>query len=142
MENKKIDISSGQIDVSASSVNNNVEAGNIRFNAMIDLIQRQTDYNKEMAIEKLKKWNGNYLNAIKEWINPDFNEKKETTSKSKNQMIFGEIRNFMDTANRQYLQRKKRSKYIENQRIAYLNKLMQEKAKREGTLKKIPEEKN
>ena len=142
MENKKIDISSGQIDVSASSVNNNVEAGNIRFNAMIDLIQRQTDYDKEMAIEKLKKWNGNYLNVIKEWINPDFNEKKETTSKSKNQMIFGEIRNFMDTANRQYLQRKKRSEYIENQRIAYLNKLMQEKAKREGTLKKIPEEKN
>lgn len=142
MENKKIDISSGQIDVSASSVNDNVEAGNIRFNAMIDLIQRQTDYNKEMAIEKLKKWNGNYLNVIKEWINPDFNEKKETTSKSKNQMIFGEIRNFMDTANRQYLQRKKRSEYIENQRIAYLNKLMQEKAKREGTLKKIPEEKN
>lgn len=142
MENKKIDISSGQIDVSASSVNDNVEAGNIRFNAMIDLIQRQTDYDKEMAIEKLKKWNGNYLNVIKEWINPDFNEKKETTSKSKNQMIFGEIRNFMDTANRQYLQRKKRSEYIENQRIAYLNKLMQEKAKREGTLKKIPEEKN
>ncbi len=142
MENKKIDISSGQIDVSASSVNDNVEAGNIRFNAMIDLIQRQTDYNKEMAIEKLKKWNGNYLNVIKEWINPDFNEKKETTSKSKNQMIFGEIRNFMDTANRQYLQRKKRSEYIENQRIAYLNKLMQEKAKREGTLEKIPEEKN
>ena len=142
MENKKIDISSGQIDVSASSVNDNVEAGNIRFNAMIDLIQRQTDYDKEIAIEKLKKWNGNYLNVIKEWINPDFNEKKETTSKSKNQMIFGEIRNFMDTANRQYLQRKKRSEYIENQRIAYLNKLMQEKAKREGTLKKIPEEKN
>jgi|TARA_B110000037_G_C17116126_1_gene503801 hypothetical protein len=142
MENKKIDISSGQIDVSASSVNNNVEAGNIRFNAMIDLIQRQTDYNKEMAIEKLKKWNGNYLNVIKEWINPDFNEKKEAISKSKNQMIFGEIRNFMDTANRQYLQRKKRSEYIENQRIAYLNKLMQEKAKREETLKKIPEEKN
>ena len=33
-------------------------------------------------------------------------------------MIFGKIRNFMDTANRQYLQRKKRSEYIENQRIA------------------------
>lgn len=142
MENEKIDISSGQIDISTSSIDNTVEGGNIRLNAMIDLIQRQTDYNKDTAIDKLKKWNGNYLNVIKEWINPNFNEKKETKSKSKNQMIFGEIRNFMDTANRQYLQRKKRSEYIKNQRIAYLNKLMQEKAKREGTLEKIPEEKN
>ena len=142
MENEKIDISSGQIDISASSIDNTAEAGNIRLNAMIDLIQRQTDYNKETAIDKLKKWNGNYLNVIKEWINPNFNEKKETKSKSKNQMIFGEIRNFMDTANRQYLQRKKRSEYIKNQRIAYLNKLMQEKAKREETPEKIPEEKN
>ena len=55
-------------------------------------------------------------------------------------MIFGEIRNFMDTANRQYLQRKRRSEYINNRRKAYLNKLMQEKTKE--TLEKIPEEKN
>ena len=67
----------------------------IRHEKVIDLIIRQTNYNKEEAEEKLKKWNGNYLNVMKEYMNPAFNIKKdEESKKSLNQKIMTEIRNF------------------------------------------------
>ena len=37
----------------------------------IAMIRRQTDYDEEMAKRKLKEWNNNYINVIKEFINPD-----------------------------------------------------------------------
>ena len=125
MSNVKIDISSVNVDISKNQLQSDIQTYNtIRMGGLIQLIQRQTDYSKEKAIEKLKEWDGNYLNVIKEWINPNFKIKIEKTKKkSRNQMIFGEIRDFMDTANKQYLQRKKRSEYIENKKLAYLNKL-------------------
>ena len=125
MSNVKIDISSVNVDISKNQLQSDIQTYNtIRMDGLIQLIQRQTDYSKEKAIEKLKEWDGNYLNVIKEWINPNFKIKIEKTKKkSRNQMIFGEIRDFMDTANKQYLQRKKRSEYIENKKLAYLNKL-------------------
>jgi hypothetical protein len=66
-----------------------------RQEKVIDLIIRQTNYNKEEAAEKLTKWGGNYLNVMKEYMNPDFNIKKNVESKkSLNQQIMTEIRNF------------------------------------------------
>ena len=61
---------------------------------IIDLIIRQTNYSKEEAEQKLKEWKGNYLNVMKEYINPDFNIKKKENKKSLNQQIMTEIRNF------------------------------------------------
>ena len=72
-----------------------IDTKKIRQEKVIDLIIRQTNYNKEEAEEKLKKWNGNYLNVMKEYMNPDFNIKKDVESKkSLNQQIMTEIRNF------------------------------------------------
>ena len=99
-----------------------------RRQAMIELIMRQTDYTEEVARIKLEHWKNNYLHVIKEYMNPDFKDKLKTPepSSTKNQMIYGEIRNFMDDVNKQQLQRKRHAEQIEQQRaayIAYMNKL-------------------
>lgn len=52
-----------------------------RESEVVKLVMRQTDYNEEEAKSKLKKWNNNYINVIKEYLNPDF----QTTKKKKNQ---------------------------------------------------------
>ena len=102
-----------------------------RRQAMIELIMRQTDYTEEVARIKLEYWKNNYLHVIKEYMNPNFQDKLETPepSSTKNQMIYGEIRNFMDDVNKQQLQRKRRAEHLEKQKaayIAYMNKLQKE----------------
>uniref|UniRef100_A0A6C0ES68 Uncharacterized protein n=1 Tax=viral metagenome TaxID=1070528 RepID=A0A6C0ES68_9ZZZZ len=101
-----------------------------RRQAMIELIMRQTDYTEEVARIKLEDWKNNYLHVIKEYMNPNFQDKLKTpTSSSKNQMIYGEIRNFMDDVNKQQLQRKRDAEQLEQKKaayIAYMNKLQKE----------------
>ena len=78
-----------------------------RNDAIIKLIMSQTDYNEEQSIEKLKNENNNYcLYVIKEYLNPNPEEKPPSPKKTKNQMVMGEIRNFMDDVSRKYEQRK------------------------------------
>ena len=100
-----------------------------RRQAMIELIMRQTDYTEEVARIKLEDWKNNYLHVIKEYMNPNFQDKLETPTSTKNQMIYGEIRNFMDDVNTQQLQRKRHSEQLEQRKaayIAYMNKLQKE----------------
>tara|TARA_A100001011_G_C14178689_1_gene785803 strand:+ start:242 stop:664 length:423 start_codon:yes stop_codon:yes gene_type:complete len=73
---------------------------------IIDLVIRQTNYDENLAIEKLEKWNGNFENVIKEYLNPNFQEKKKVY-KSKNQKVMGALRDFMDDITIQYEKRKK-----------------------------------
>lgn len=100
-----------------------------RYSGALALIKSQTNYTEKEAIEKLKQWNGNYMNVIKEYLNPNFLKKKVVSKKSTNELMMGEIRNFMDTANAQFLKRKE------------LEKLKQEKMKEiyEAFLKKKEE---
>ena len=82
-----------------------------RYNGAIALIKTQTNYTDDKAKEKLENWDGNYMNVIKEYLNPNFQEKKKPTSnKSVNEKMMFEIRNFMDTANADFLRRKKMEK--------------------------------
>ena len=68
------------------------------FNNNIQLILNQTNYDKEMATLKLKEWDNNYMNVIREYLNPNFNEKKkETKKKSTNQRMMTEIRNLLNS---------------------------------------------
>ena len=101
----------------------------IKNDEIIKLVMRQTDYDKDKVIEKLKEWDNNYINVIKEYMNPNFqNKKQEKKFVSKNQQVYGEIRNFMDVANRNYEMRKKRSEKIKQiQQQRYLNFLKQKK---------------
>ena len=80
---------------------------NQRYNGAIALIKSQTNYNDEEAKENLEKWNGNYMNVIKEYLNPNFNIKQEKKdSRTVNQKMMGEIRDFMDTATMDFEKRK------------------------------------
>lgn len=65
--------------------------------SLITIILKQTNYDKKTAIEKLKKWDNNHINVIKEYMNPDFQTKKNKKPQTNNQKIFSEIRNFMDS---------------------------------------------
>ena len=80
---------------------------------VINLVMRQTDYTEEQTKEKLKQWNNNYINVIKEYLNPNFN-KKETkkSTKTLNQQMMGEIRTFMDDVYIKFENRKRYNQYV------------------------------
>ncbi len=95
-----------------------------RKKALVDLVVRQTDYDEDKAMIKLIEWNYNYLNVIKEYMNPNFqNVKKKEKTGTKNQMIYGEIRSFMDDVNKQALWRKRQKEKLEKKREAYIEYL-------------------
>ena len=78
-----------------------------RYNGAISLIKSQTNYTEEQAKVKLEEHDGNYMNVIKEYLNPNFrNKKKMTEKKTVNEKMMYEIRNFMDTAADQFKKRK------------------------------------
>ena len=116
-----------------------------RKKALIELIMRQTDYSEETAKLKLVKWNNNYLHVIKEYMNPNFQEKTEDNVKTtKNQMIYGEIRNFMDGVNRHALWKKRQKEQMEKKReayIAYLQKQQEAAQKAEAQKEELQKDK-
>lgn len=78
-----------------------------RYDGAVALIKSQTNYTEEEAKEKLEKWEGNYMNVIKEYLNPNFNIKLEKKdNRSINQKMMGEIRGFMDTVTMNFEKRK------------------------------------
>ena len=93
-----------------------------RKTEIINLVMRQTNYDKDTIVEKLEANNNNYLAVIKEYIMQDKKEKKNVENKSTNQKIMSEIRTFMDDVNNQY---EKRKRY--NERMMYYQQLQAEK---------------
>ena len=85
----------------------------IREREVVNLVMRQTDYTEEQSKEKLKQWNNNYINVIKEYLNPEFQQKKkETNTKTLNQQMLGEIRTFMDDVYIKFEKRKRYNNYV------------------------------
>lgn len=129
MENVKIDNNdiSNKGEQTNESVKENIKKyQEIRKNSIIQMVQNQTDYDIDKTLERLYFWNGNYLNVIKEWLNPNFKIDKKSDKKSyknKNQMKWGEIRNFMDDINKKQLLRKRQKEYTEKNK--YINYLKQ-----------------
>lgn len=113
-------------------ISKNLTKAEIRQEEIIKLVLRQTDYDRENVLKKLEKWDNNYLYVIKEYMNPNFNPSKKQEKKfsSNNQQVFGEIRSFMDNANKQYYKRKKQEeKNKQIQQALYLRYLKQQKEK-------------
>lgn len=79
-------------------------------NHLIELVMRQTTYTREESIEKLKKFKGEPINVIRDFM--DIEIKKKSTPTTTNQKIFHEIRNFMDDVNKGYKERKETSEKI------------------------------
>ena len=105
---------------------------------MIKMVCRQTDYDEETAKAKILQHNGNFMNVIKEYMDPNFKSKqedkiKDMNSKSTNQKIYGEIRNFMDTASRQYEVRKRKAEIIQERIEAYQKHKAEQEAQKSAS---------
>lgn len=70
-------------------------------NENIDIVLRQTNYTKEIAIQKLEEHNNNPINVIKEYMGVKPTEKKAPV-KSLNQEIYRQIRIKLDTSMDEY----------------------------------------
>tara|TARA_B100000927_G_C16475940_1_gene473349 strand:+ start:11746 stop:12315 length:570 start_codon:yes stop_codon:yes gene_type:complete len=68
-------------------------------NKLIDIVMRQTTYDKDTAYLKLKEENGDFQQVIKKYLG--FKENKTQDNRSTNQKIFYEIRNFMDNSKKE-----------------------------------------
>lgn len=70
----------------------------------VNMIIRQTDYNDEKAIEKLKQFDFNEISVIKDYMG--ITEKKEQPKiSSLNQAIYKQLRNHLDGAMSNYRER-------------------------------------
>lgn len=81
---------------------------NNNLDNLVQIIINQTNYSKEQAEDKLKEWNGDHISVIKEYLNPNFAEKKAPKIKSVNQQMMTQIRNFMDDISKQHQLRKEK----------------------------------
>ena len=88
---------------------------------LIGIVMRQTTYTRKEAIEKLKKFDGEPVDVIKEFMGIEKKEKE--TPKSTNQKVFHEIRNFMDDVNKGYNQRKEQNEKIKKIQEMYAKKV-------------------
>lgn len=90
----------------------------VQKNATLKIIMTQTDYDKNTAEEKLKKWDNDFIKVIKEFLNPNFEEKERKDKEAKNkvvsvnQSIMNELRHFKDKQNKNYDSHKKFKDYI------------------------------
>ena len=103
----------------------------VRKEEIIALVMRQTNYTREEATAKLQENNFQYIAVIKEYMKPtaakEVAAEPPPDKRSVNQMVMGEIRGFMDTANRMYSARKERQEAITKYKQALLARLLQER---------------
>ena len=94
------------MDSITMSLTNNLDKHDIpdlneKNNQDIDIVLRQTNYTKEVAIQKLEEHNNNAINVIKEYMGVKPTEKKAPI-KSLNQEIYKQIRLKLDTSMDEY----------------------------------------
>lgn len=84
----------------------------------INIIMRQTDYDENVAREKLEQFGGDHIKVIKFYFG--ISEKKQTPVKSVNQEIYKQIRSKLDVSMREYnhLQETKLQSEIEQNKIS------------------------
>ena len=99
------------------------------------VVMRQTNYDKEKALEKLKQHNMAALDVVKEYMGiPLKHEKKAVTT---NQAVFREFRTFLDEACNNYQRQKEIKEQRELQRRIYIQRLaaMQKEKEKLETIK-------
>jgi len=97
--------------------------------SQLKIIMSQTDYDKETSEKKLQEWDNDFIKVIKEFLNPNFQEKEKQIEKEKNkvvsvnQSIMKQLRHFKDKQNQSYDHYKKYRDYLKKeQEIMELNK--------------------
>jgi len=94
------------MDSITMSLTNNLDKNDISIqdeknNQDIELVLRQTNYTKEIAIQKLQIHNNNAIDVIKDYMGIKPTEKKAPI-KSLNQEIYRQIRTKLDTSMSEY----------------------------------------
>ena len=79
---------------------------------LVGIVMRQTNYTFEEAVVKLHEHKGEPVDVIREFMGTANVKKHTLEAKTPNQMIFNEIRNFMDDVNKGYNARKQISEKI------------------------------
>ncbi len=79
---------------------------------LIGIVMRQTTYSFKEAAIKLQEFNGEPVDVIKDFMGATNTKIKKEPPKTTNQMVFSEIRNFMDDVNKGYNNRKQRAEQI------------------------------
>ena len=69
---------------------------------LIDIIMRQTNYDKDIAQKKLTEHNNDFMQVIREYMMPTNQKPVCTTKLSVNQQVYKEIRGMMDDAAKRY----------------------------------------
>lgn len=77
----------------------------VNMNDMCDFLMRQTDYTREIAMEKLVQYDMKIDVIIREWIG--IPASAPPVIRSNNQMVFDEFRTFLDDASSKYYSTKK-----------------------------------
>lgn len=72
-------------------------------NELIQVVMRQTNYDEEKCIEKLKHFNYNVNETILDYMKPSKSSTSNNSNgKSGNQMMYSEFRKFLDEASLNY----------------------------------------
>lgn len=85
---------------------------------IIELVQRQTDYDENYIIDFLKENDWDYVRLIKQYLNLQTNIVKETSKNKQvntNQAVIAEMRSFLDKASSQYYRNKEIQEILQQQ---------------------------
>jgi len=110
-------------------------------NELVKLIMSQTNYDRDLALQKLEEWNNNYINVIKEYLNPNFQKTNEKKKLSNNQKIITSIRNFMDKASINYEKRKLYMEFLKRKKQMEAEIIREGKEQNDIYNKKLSEQK-
>ena len=103
------------------------------INDACNKIMRQTDYDRDVALEKLKEHNMDIISVVREWMGVESIQKKDRSS---NQMVFDEFRSFLDGASRNYYKKKEleqaQQEYVRQMRLAARAELDRRNAQEEN----------
>jgi len=80
-------------------MNNAIEENNEKF---IQIVMNQTNYTREESISKLKEYNNQYVEVIKNYMGISISSKKNSTVGTINQEIYKQIRHKMNTTMNEY----------------------------------------
>ena len=76
------------------------------INDACDFLMRQTDYTREIALEKLVQYDMKTDIIIREWMGIPATKQPASNTRSNNQKVFDEFRTFLDDAATKYYKNK------------------------------------
>ena len=112
----------------------------LKMDACLKIVMGQTNYDKEMATQKLKEWDNDFIKVIKEYLNPNFQETKVKKKTTINQKIIGEIRKFKDKQDGVYLEKKNYKNMLQREIFYRDLELQKEKNNKIVVTQKITDE--